>query len=217
LLTTPHPTLLCASARAARGHAVNSVGLLGLRAPSVLWTYSAADFQGDFDRWARRHLYMGVYPMAPFPGNDHAIPPSTSSREVDYRRYSPLFAALKGKVWVLEAHAARAQAASSSPRHVRDGIHPKVNAFELRGGARLWPLIVEGHRSGVADEVVVDLKLPAPDASARGGCQQLEALFPGASGWGVLSNVRFAGGRATAQVSLPPNAGGCALLRCAPS
>ena len=52
------------------GGIVNSVGLLGARSTSILWTYSAKECcasQGIADTYFQTRLYLKVFPMAPFP------------------------------------------------------------------------------------------------------------------------------------------------------
>jgi len=47
---------------------------------------------------------MGVFPMAPFPANDHSLRPGEWIDQL-YLDYGPLLKQLKGKKWVLETHA----------------------------------------------------------------------------------------------------------------
>jgi len=104
------------------GSPLNTTALLCLRKPALGWTATAKDIAPDPDQFFQRYLHMGVYPMAPFPGNDHALRPSP---EVDqhYLDYGPLLDAMRGKKWVLEPHCV----ATTAP-----GV--KVNLFEVPGG-----------------------------------------------------------------------------------
>ena len=46
---------------------------------------------------------MGIFPMAPFPGNDHSMRPSELADKV-YLDYGVLFDLMRGKEWVLKPH-----------------------------------------------------------------------------------------------------------------
>jgi len=87
---------------------LNRVGLLGVASPTILWVNGHADCC-DTDAAAhtffQRHLYMGVYPVAPFPNNDHCIQPNATV-EAHYLAYGPLFNEVigGGKEWVLLDH-----------------------------------------------------------------------------------------------------------------
>ena len=64
----------------------------------------------------------GVYPMAPFPANDHSLQPGAWV-DKQYLDYGPLLAPLKGKQWVLEPHCVEVK-----------NQEAKVNLFEVPGG-----------------------------------------------------------------------------------
>jgi hypothetical protein len=83
------------------GCALNTSALLCLRKPALGWTASEEQIHaGPPDHYYQRHLYMGVYPMAPFPGNDHSLEPSPFADRIACD-YGPLFNLLRGKKWVL--------------------------------------------------------------------------------------------------------------------
>lgn len=119
------------------GSPLNTTALLCLRKPALGWTASARHIAPDPDQFFQRHLHMGVYPMAPFPGNDHALRPSP---EVDrhYLDYGPLLDAMRGKKWVLEPHCA----ATTTP-----GV--KVNLFRVPGGYVLPVTFGDKYKSAV--------------------------------------------------------------------
>ena len=88
------------------GQAVNGVGLLGVASPAVLWTYDANECCSTPARvqlYFQAHLYMGLCPMVPFPGNDHAIGWDNSVIG-QYIRYGHLLRAIANKVWCLQPH-----------------------------------------------------------------------------------------------------------------
>jgi len=114
------------------GQAVNAVGLLGLVSTSILWTYTADECcssQKRADNYFQIHLYMGVYPMAPFPENDHSIDPGTPQLGY-YVQYGPLFAAITGHEWVFIEHAV-------------SSMDAKVNAFYIPFSAEyVFPVVL---------------------------------------------------------------------------
>jgi hypothetical protein len=85
------------------GPALNSTGLLTLRKPGVGWTVNPGTLRPDPDAFFQRHLHMGVYPTAPYPGNNHCIGPDVWA-EKQYLDYGPLLDAMRGKKWVLAPH-----------------------------------------------------------------------------------------------------------------
>lgn len=66
---------------------------------------------------------MGVCPMAPFPGNDHAIPPSPVALAY-YNSYGGLFRAVAANVWALLPHIVSVVNGTS-----QGTSYAKVNAF----------------------------------------------------------------------------------------
>jgi hypothetical protein len=104
------------------GCPLNTTALLAVRKPALGWTSSEGDLQPDPDAFFQRYLYLGVFPMAPFPGNDHALRPSEWVT-AQYLRYSPLLTAMRGRQWVLIPRAIE----------VVDG-QAKANLFTVPGG-----------------------------------------------------------------------------------
>jgi hypothetical protein len=80
---------------------LNTSSFLALRKPLICWTSDENPFGSDPDEYFQRHLYMGSFPMVPYPENDHSIQPSGESEHF-YLDYGPLFKALKGRTWVLK-------------------------------------------------------------------------------------------------------------------
>ena len=73
---------------------------------------------------------MGVFPMAPFPGNDHSLSPRAVVDEL-YIKYSPLLDVMRGRKWVLTPHAIE----------TRDEV--KVNLFTV-GESYVMPVMFGG-------------------------------------------------------------------------
>ena len=102
--------------------ALNASALMGLRKPLMCWTPGPNDLRPDPDAFFQRHLHMGAYPTAPYPGNNHCIQPNAWAAQY-YLDYGPLLDALRGKKWVLRPHAVEVA-----------GQKAKANLFEVPGG-----------------------------------------------------------------------------------
>jgi hypothetical protein len=169
------------------GAPLNLTALLTLRKPALGWTDSEAALKPDPDVFFQRYLYLGVYPMAPFPGNDHSLRPSAWV-DRQYLDYGALLDAMRGKKWVLEPRCV----ATATP-----GV--KVNLFEVPGGYAL-PVTFGGQ----AETAIVQLRGLPGLAPLR-----CEALHPGED--------KAAGVRATLQEDTMtlqvPLKRGCAMVR----
>jgi hypothetical protein len=107
------------------GTPLNTIALLGVRKPVMGWINKEENFQPNADDAMQKYFYLGVFPMAPFPANDHSLHPSPWVDRL-YLDYGPLLSAMRGKKWVL------------TPRCVETttpGV--KVNLFEVFGGYAL--------------------------------------------------------------------------------
>jgi hypothetical protein len=127
--------------------------MLSLRRPAIGWTNDEDDLRPDPDAFFQRHLYLGVYPTAPYPTNNHCITPSPWA-DKQYGDYGPLLDAMRGKKWVLTPHAVTVA-----------GNAAKVNLFEVPGGYAM-PVVFAGKAasvkvtlhglSGITDESVCE-------------------------------------------------------------
>ena len=104
------------------GSPLNLTALMGVRRPVLGWTSEEKNLRPDPDAFFQRYLHLGVFPMAPFPANDHSLRPGDWV-DRQYLDYGPLLSLIKGKKWVLEPHCIEA-----------DGREAKVNLFEVPGG-----------------------------------------------------------------------------------
>jgi hypothetical protein len=86
------------------GVPLNLTALLCISKPALGWTADNSVIKTEgADIFFQKYLYLGVYPMAPFPGNDHSIRPDEWS-DKQYLDYGPLLLAMRGKKWVLQPH-----------------------------------------------------------------------------------------------------------------
>jgi hypothetical protein len=84
------------------GTDLNGAALQTVLKPCIAWTPSEETLNPDPDAFFQRHLYLGVFPTAPLPANDHTIHPSPRVDAL-YQDYGPLFDQLRGRKWVLES------------------------------------------------------------------------------------------------------------------
>jgi len=229
----------------AEGHAVSGVGLLGLRSPAILWLYSAAECcstPAAAGAYFQTHLYLGAFPMAPFPGNDHAIPwdPAVAALFV---RYGPLFGALRARTWALLPHiVALSNATSTTSAKVNAFVAPLVAApAAAQAGAAAAALVIAVMLGGdPSGRVGVNVSswdrvwaagarqhplvpsaaaaTPAAATSPTTTTYAIEVLVPGlGSAWGPLPGLPTfacgAGGPACSAVLPVQLAEGCAMVR----
>ena len=105
------------------GSALNLTALLCINKPALGWTDVAETVRREGgDSFFQKYLYMSVFPMCPFPNNDHSI---TQSPDVDqfYLDYGPLMKLMQGREWVLKPHVVS----------VKDQM-AKVNIFKIKDG-----------------------------------------------------------------------------------
>lgn len=169
------------------GAPLNTTALLCVRKPALGWTARAEDLKPDPDGFFQKYLYLGVYPMAPFPGNDHSLRPDPWV-DRQYLDYGPLLAAMRGKKWVLEPHCVES---------ATTGV--KANLFEVPGG-----YVVPVTFGGAATNAVVRIRNVPGLKAAR--CQ---ALHPGAEKW-IAVPTTYRKGALELRVPLER---GCAMVR----
>lgn len=166
---------------------LNLTALMGVRKPTIGWTAEEKHLRPDPDAFFQKYLYMGIFPTAPFPGNDHSLRPGDWV-DRQYLDYGPLLQTLRGKKWVLAPHCVE----------VSGGL-AKANLFEVPGG---WVLPVTfGPREG---KVTVKLR-HVPRLST---VVSATALYPG-SGASTPVGTRIRKGVVEVTV---PLVRGCAMV-----
>ncbi|MDR2761751.1 MAG: NPCBM/NEW2 domain-containing protein, partial [Planctomycetaceae bacterium] len=113
------------------GAAINMTAFNSICRPAVAWTLSDRDLQPDPDAYFQRYLYMGIFPTAPIPNNDHTIRPGVKVDKY-YLDYGKMFSLLRGKRWVL----------SERPVEVK-GKLAKANVFEVEDGFTIPIILAE--------------------------------------------------------------------------
>ena len=172
------------------GSPLNLTALLCVRRPALGWTAEEKNLRPDPDAFFQKYLYLGVFPMAPFPGNDHSLGPGEWV-DRQYLDYGPLLVALRGKRWVLEPHVISVR-----------GSAAKANIFEVPGGYVI-PVVYAGREKTVR---VALRGLPGPSGGAR---YIAEALHPGAEARVPVAMTRTGRGL---ELSVPVRRG-CAVVR----
>lgn len=125
-----------------KGNKINLSALLALQKPIVGWIHEQATIENKPDYWMQKYLYLGVYPMAPYPEANHSLEASEWADAL-FLDYGHIFKVLKGKQWVYTPNVASVENDAA-----------KINVFKTDTGY-LVP-IVHGDKEG---EVNVHLKL----------------------------------------------------------
>jgi hypothetical protein len=104
------------------GAPLNLEAFLTVRKPALGWTAKESDLKPDPDAFFQKYLHLGVYPMAPFPSNDHSLLPGEWVDRL-YLDYGPMLDLMRGQKWVLSPHAVEVAGGAA-----------KANIFQVPGG-----------------------------------------------------------------------------------
>ncbi|MCC6398603.1 MAG: hypothetical protein IT282_16435, partial [Bacteroidetes bacterium] len=144
------------------GHNLNLSAFLCLFKPLLCWTPDKETVMKGPDEYFQRHLLMGAFPTAPFPGNDHTIRPD-SAVERHYLAYGRMFQLLKGREWVLLPRVAEILGGTAL-----------CNLFRTGEGALLLPVMM-----GTTDTTTVIVRHVRELLGSRAAA--LEIWYPGRS------------------------------------
>ena len=137
---------------------LNLTAFLTLNKPALGWTPGKEVIEeAGGDNFFQKYLYLGVFPMCPFPGNDHSLQPDSVIDQL-YFDYGPLMNQLKEKLWVLKPGIVR----------VKDD-KAKVNIFKTKAGYSI-PVVY-----GDGDKVTIVLK----DEGFSNSNTKYKAYLPG--------------------------------------
>jgi len=172
------------------GPSKNLTAMVGMFKPTIEWVQEASKFKPDPDTFMQRFLYLGMFPVAPFPQNDHCILPSTEADKI-YTDYGPMFTALRGRKWCLLPHALRI-----------DYGDAKANLFKVPSG-----YVIAITLTGSASSSAITLRsIPEIAAGKKLKC---EVIHPGEEQW-----TECAMRQAESGISLKiPLRRGCAMVR----
>jgi len=174
------------------GFNLNQDSFVACRKPVIAWTPDKSQLQPSPDEFFQRHLFMGAFPMVPYPENDHAILPDEWAERF-YMDYGPLLDELRGRKWILKPHVIEVERSAA-----------KANIFQTPKGFAL-PVTFGGKAASVT---VIIRGLP-PVASPQN--YRIEAILPGTSEWKAVEFRKSADGLA---ITVPLTRG-CALVRLA--
>jgi hypothetical protein len=195
------------------GGSLNTTALLAVSKPAIGWVFGEYFLQesarqrkqgrGDIgwvfgdksptahaDAFLQKFLYLGVFPMAPFPQNDHSPLPSARADKL-YLDYGPLFEAMRGRKWVLLPHVISVE-----------GQGAKANLFQIPEGY-LFPVTFAGSASSA---LVTIRGIPEILAGKEIHC---ELIHPGETEWKACE---FSMGNNTMTLEVPIHRG-CAMVR----
>ena len=172
------------------GFNLNQDAFVGVRKPVIAWTSDKTQLQPNPDEFFQRHLFLGAFPMVPYPENDHSILPDEWA-ERQYMDYGPLMDELRGRKWVLTAHVIEVEHSAA-----------KANIFQTPRGFAI-PVTFGGKAASVA----VTIRGLPPVASPQD--YRFEAILPGSSEWKAVKFRKGAGGLA---ITVPLSRG-CAMVR----
>lgn len=86
------------------GTPLNTSAFICINKPALGWTDDKQTvLKNGGDNFFQKYLYMGVFPMCPYPGNDHSLESSDSVKQF-YRDYAPLMKLMRKRKWVLSPH-----------------------------------------------------------------------------------------------------------------
>lgn len=86
------------------GTPLNTSAFICINKAALAWTdRTSTVLKEGGDNFFQKYLYMGVFPMCPFPENDHSIRPSDSVDRI-YLDYGPLMKLMRERKWVLSPH-----------------------------------------------------------------------------------------------------------------
>jgi hypothetical protein len=172
------------------GPSKNMNALLGMFKPTIGWVRDDGKLKPDPDTFLQRFLYLGIFPMAPFPQNDHSILPSAEGDKV-YTDYGPMFAAMKGRKWVL------------LPQVIRiDQGDAKANLFKVPGGYVI-PVTFGGSAANS------NLTLSGIPEIVAGKKLRCEVIHPGEDAW---KDCAFRQKESAIALKVPLSRG-CAMVR----
>jgi hypothetical protein len=146
------------------GPSKNLTAMVGMFKPTIEWVQEASKFKPDPDTFMQRFMHLGMFPVAPFPQNDHCILPSAEADKI-YLDYGPMFTAMRGRKWSLLPHVIQI-----------DQGEAKANLFKVPSGYVL--AITLGGSAANSSMTLRDL----PEIVA-GKTVKCEFIHPGETEW----------------------------------
>lgn len=153
---------------------INTHAWLGVVKPVVMWTTGTDTSDGlGADYFFQRLLHRGLFPMPPMPSADHSLETGSPEVHAQYEAYGPLFAALRGRTWVLRPHAVsvRAIANRTPPSARRSGVDgDSTGAHVAHPRASVVPCDAKDPSQQWENSTFASGACPGALQSAVGGC-----------------------------------------------
>ena len=149
--------------RSEQGDKINMTAFLGIRKPVICWISTEKRLKPNPDAVLQKHLYLGAYPMVPYPTDKHTIKPSRTA-DPFFLDYGPMFNAMQGRKWVLLPHVVEVENNTA-----------KVNIFEVPDGY-IIPVTFGGDHKKAK---VIVRNLPRKSFKCH-------VILPGVENWRVL-------------------------------
>ena len=172
----------------------NLSAFLAMFKPAIIWVNTDEDLNPDPDAFFQRFLFLGIFPFAPFPGNDHSIQPNVRTEKL-YTDYGPLLDSMRGRKWVLLPRAVSVQEGAA-----------KVNIFQVPTG-----YVIPVTFGGGDHDVTVTIR-EGSELFSSWKTIDCEVIHPGESHW-ESCKVDRTGDTMTVAVPLLRR---CAMLRLLP-
>jgi len=167
---------------------LNTTAFTAIKKPFSGWTSDVSNIKENGpDNFFQKYLYMGVFPMCPFPGNDHSILPNEWG-DKQYLDYGPLLKMMKGREWVL----------TENPVIVEGGI-AKANLFKVPDGY-VVPVVF-----GEKDTATIRVAIPAMNNNLK-----VLVQYPGEKTTSTIKNEIIKNGELFLTVQLKR---GCAMIK----
>ena len=168
--------------------ALNTTAFTAIKKPFSGWTSNVSNIKENGpDNFFQKYLYMGAFPMCPFPGNDHSIRPDEWADQ-QYLDYGPLMQMMKGREWVL----------TDNPVVVEDGT-AKANVFKVPYGY-IVPVVF-----GEKDTATIRVAIPAASNNLK-----VIVQHPGVKIASTITNGKVKNGKLILTVPLKR---GCAMVK----
>jgi hypothetical protein len=186
---------------------LDAYGFLGINSTAIMWTTEESfRGKGGADYYFQRLIRMNVFPLAPFPQNDHATAYTQANIAV-HIPYGELFKALVGTTWLLEA-----EPISLIPSVVTVGM--QTNAF-FKGSVYTYPIVLGPQNAPPYQNMTspgpVQAVVSVPSAeAAKKGAPSWSVLHPSGTWQSIAAAPVPVKGKYTVVV---PLVRGCALLR----
>jgi len=173
---------------ASHAASLNTTAFLALKRPALGWVNDEQIVRENPDGFFQRFLLLGVFPMAPFPGNDHSLLPGAWV-DKEYLAYGPLLKALEGRTWVLTPHAVEVENDAA-----------QANMFSVPGG---WAIVVASGSAASSARVIVrgvHNTIAAIDALTPGSTHPVPVPLIARRGEDLILNVPLERGCAVVRI-----------------